>query len=253
MLHAHQEESRLIFLMRSDITLRISDVTFALADAMRRHFALSLYAEHRERLNFYQNIQRDFPKICKRYKAKDIDRVVEHVNSLSGNMPVVSVKWDNHVIGYIVGPSRASELPPYLQSLQLMTKSLFFPAGTLSSWSSRTVGDEIDQFDTTINTEELHGFEREAVEALNPTVNIYYRTDIEIPYGKLIPQIGHALQKFWMERTVEDTLLDWNFTLIETDLSGLFENCLGTIITDAGRTHFDKPTPTMGYKITNGR
>ena len=252
MLHARQEESRLIFLMRSDITLRISDVTFALADAMRRHFALSLYSGHSERLNFYQNIQRDFPKICKRYKAKDIYRVVEHVNSLSGNMPVVSVNWDNHVIGYIVGPSRASELPPYLQSLQLMTRSLFSPAGALSSWSSRTVGYTTINTEAT-NTEELHGFEMEAVEALNPTVNIYYRTDIEIPYGKLIPQIGHALQKFWMERTVEDTLLDWNFTLIETDLSGLFKNCLGTIITDAGRTHFDKPTPTMGYKITNGR
>lgn len=232
----HQEESRLIFLMRSDITLRISDVTFALAEAMRRHSALCLSGGHRERLNYYQNIQKDFPKICKRYKAKDIDRIVEHVNTLSGVMPVVSVKWDNSVIGYIVGPSRASELPSYLQSLQLMTKSFFSPAGALSSWSSRSVSA------TTTDTEEL-----------NPTVDIYYRTDIEIPYGKLIPQIGHVFQKFWMERTLEDTLLDWNFTLIETDLSGLFENCLGNIIRDAGRTHFDKPTPTIGYSIIYGR
>lgn len=94
--------------------------------------------ENRERLNYYQNIQPLYPKICKRYKEKDVSQMQECIKEVRKTLPVADIKlmrWNGETgetIGYIVGPAYDSELPKFLRGLQLMTKNAIKPDGCIA-------------------------------------------------------------------------------------------------------------------------
>lgn len=229
-----KNESRLLIILRSDLEIRVSDIAFSLSNAMRDHICSCMNGENRERLNYYQNIQPLYPKICKRYKEKDVSQMQECIKEVRKTLPVAYIKlmrWNGETgetIGYIVGPAYDSELPKFLRGLQLMTKNTIKPDGCIAGQ---------------VALDSTRAGQKE-------TLRLFYRTDIEIPHGKLIPQLAHALQKFWMGRPIGDFLKEWNLLLIQTDLEGLQRYCNpANIITDAGRTVFPEPTMTTGYGI----
>lgn len=204
-----ENEMKLYLLIRSDVPVKASELVPAMGNAFKTHMDLSASKEEwAERNNFYFHIQPAYPKICKRYKAKNIKKLDADIETLT--IPCVAIVVNNENVGYIVGPAYRHELPKNMDSLQLMQECMV----------------EIDESENTGNVE------------------IGYRNDIEIPAGKLIPQFGHAIQKFWCENTeASDALFSVKGKSLQTIQAE------GNYITDAGRTFFTQPTVTTNFWI----
>lgn len=201
-----ENEMKLFILMRSDMPIKASDLVPALGEAFKKHMQISFDNPlWKDRIDFYFHVQPSYPKICKRFKQKHIHKMQKEISSL--NIPYVEIKKDDQCYGYIIGPAYRNELPKAVDDLQLMNEC------EVVIDNSNHMGD----------------------------VDIGYRNDIDIPAGKLIPQFGHAIQKYLCEHSNHDIV----FSLHGKSLQTLLKE--GNYITDVGRTFFSQPTVTTNY------
>lgn len=216
------DESKLFFLVRSDKEESLPDFMRILATTLRRHMLKSMSDErYMDRMDFYLNDQPSFPKICKRFKNKHILSIeTESIELIKNGIPV-TINNDSSakdIMLYIVGPCKRSELPKNIDGLQLLQDCMITPGQDMYQPSTGRI------------------------------VEILYRNDIDIPVGKLIPQLGHAIQKQICEQPVSKLYAETSYVLKAVDVITLLKNNDG-YITDAGRTVFNKPTITTGFKI----
>lgn len=204
-----ENEMKLFILIQSDIEIKASELIPALGEAFKEHMDMSFKNPLlTERINFYFNVQPSYPKICKRFKNKHISKIKKELVELV--IPYVEIKHKETCVGYIIGPAYREELPKNIDDLQLMNECM-------------VIIDESPYI---------------------ADIDIGYRNDIEIPAGKLIPQFGHAIQKYLCENSNHEV----NFSLHGKNLATIKKE--GNFITDAGRTFFKEPTITTNYFIT---
>jgi peptidyl-tRNA hydrolase len=211
-----RNETKMFILIRSDIEIKASDLVPALSESCRNWFLKCFQTEETmEKLNYYLNVQPSYPKICKRFKEK-------HINKLEKSLPIQEeagfpyspVIIGEDTVGYIIGPAKREDLLKDIDALQLMT-------------DCDVILDETNRDEITDGNV------------------IAFRGDIEIPAGKLIPQFCHAIQKLHSLMTEEELQVPHTTSVVRLGLDEIMAT--GHYITDAGRTYFNKPTVTTTF------
>lgn len=210
------EESKLFILLRSDVEINASELVRALSRSFFKSFKeCESEPELKNRLYDYINYQPAYPKICKRYKQKHINGIIKGIEfHKSLNIQNTEIVLENdEIVGYIIGPCKRSELFNKIEKLQLMDECLV----------NLNEDFEIEKYDVVIG----------------------YRNDIEIPPGKLVAQLCHAIQKYYCSLTNFENNL--NFCLTKMDLKSIMAT--NNYIVDAARTYFKEPTVTTCYYL----
>lgn len=209
-----KNETKMFILIRSDIKINASDLVPALSESCRKWFLKCFEnTETQEKLNYYLNVQPSYPKICKRFKGKHVNKLLKNIQLQEElNVPCSPVLINNELVGYLIGPAKREELIKEIDSLQLMSDC-----------------DVV--LDETIDIEDSNV--------------IAFRGDIEIPAGKLIPQFCHAIQKLHSSMSEEELSHAHKTSVIRLGLDKILET--GNYITDAGRTFFTEPTVTTTF------
>ena len=225
------EETRVYIIVRTDLELG----RLALAAAASRAVWAVLSLASRDcpdRLLVYDEAMQ--PKIGKRSRTEGhLRRAL--AESLAAGLPAALVHGlDGQAEAVAVGPVRRSELPVFVEKLQLL------PDGEPEGAAEEPAAEEQDP---------------------GEAVWLFVRDDAQIPYGKLAAQAGHGL---WgavgaILRSGTGELDEWNRTgarvhvhaipdldAMELVYRAAVECGLGaSFIVDAGRTVFNGPTPTV--------
>lgn len=155
------------------------------------------------------------PKICLRAKnPKNIRHMVEEARYFS-EVPAVTLAHDGDIYAAAIGPIPADKVAATLKRGQVFTQ---FAEG----FPNLPYSPPLIQPDAA-------------------TLNIYYRTDIDIPIGKLVAQVGHAAWTAIRHRPSENKP---NIVLIPSDAASIEQLNDAHVIWDAGRTVFNEPTMT---------
>ena len=202
-------ESRIYFILLRGVPLSTPDLLHAVA-TLTINIAQQATPEQLEK--YHPVLQ---PKICLRAKnPNNLRNMIEEARYFA-EVPTASLTHDGDIYAAAIGPIPADEVTATLKRGQVFHA---FAEGFPNL-----------------------PYAPPAIQSNDPTLNIYYRTDIDIPIGKLVAQVGHAAWTAIRQRPSTNSI---NITLIPSDATSISNLDDAHVIWDAGRTVFNEPTMT---------
>lgn len=227
-------EHRLYLVLRSDIVLSRADLAKISGQASWAALRCAAQTAH-GRMRAYDG--RSQPKIALRVKSGHHLRRA-HDEALQAGLPAVLVELSAGVpMALGIGPARRPELPGFIAKLQILPDLI--PAAAAPS-----AADHADRR----HDDDL-------------SLWLFFRHDLEIPYGKLAGQAGHGVwgavqQAYALRPESVPRWLDGDSSIEPRALASLAELEAGlaqailaglpaSLIIDEGRTVFARPTATV--------